>query len=1795
MLLAFFGLWQSALVAGGVAVAVPVIIHLLNRRRFKIVTWAAMRFLLAAQRQNTRRMRVEQLLLLLVRCLLVALIVFAMGAVAPWAEDVWAQVWPDGLGKFNKRSQRVHHLFVIDGSLSMNVAGEGRNCFEAARQLALQKLADCASGDGYSVLLLKDSPTWLVGEVSQDSRKVARELETMRPSHGNASVTAALNLISGKLTEASGRFPSQAVYFFTDLQASTWNSAAAVDKSDKAENPEAKEKNPYTEIQQKASIVFVDVGRDEQPNLAVTRLEFLSPFVTSNSPLDFLAGVQNFSRKPKADVRVELLIGKAKENAGDAAFSMRAVESKQIDVIEAGATAAVRFSDFKFPGPGTYAVQVKLEADALEQDDTRTVVVTVRDTIPVLLVNGKAAADRYERATEYLRLALNPFVAGAEPKFAPLRPRVISPTQFVDLPEAELANYDCVVWCDVGQFGQGELRRLETHLRRGGGFIVSMGDQAVENLDTYNRLLYKDEQGILPVRLLKKVQASPDHYFQFHVPGGEYKDPPLDAFSQEADQVSLRSARFRQFVQAQSIGEGKARTVMTFMPARDIGDKGKFDDTLPKDQPAFIEWNPPVSKNMQLALPRTKDGQRVLQSAARYRGKVIVFTSSLNMDWTSWPGSPSYGAMMQETTRLAVSGRLKEQSAVVGSLIEEYLPGGGAEIDATIYYPASVAGMKPGKARTQLIDEVNVLRWTDTDYSGIYRVALSTGQELPFAVNVPISNADQKGSESDLSRIDAAKLKDLFPNWDIQVVQDARTARMRVAGEDNLQQLERVPVGPTIANVALLLALFLLFAEVILAWQFGHYTTSDGTTTPMAEGWLVPLLVAGFFAAVFTLGAAILLHASQTGDFLGFFPDFVRSWAEGLFGVPPPPPGEGTHWQLENHSYLFGLGNEGWWAGFLSLVSVVLVVFIYRAEAPMVSKLYKLVLAGLRIFLVLLMLHVLLPRIDLSFDRQGWPDLVLLIDNTRSMGEPDTYQDDKTRNRVKLLSDNIRKELEEKLPDRIQKLQAELASKQALGEKNPDAKLEAELVGQRLAYWQKQQETLANGKWRPSRLQLVQAMLAQPEPDWLKTMLNQRQTKIHVFQLDSQGRAAKLTDEKGLAAGEILDPADPTQLERARVAIANIEPEGRDSRLGTALRQVIDNYRGASLSAVLMFTDGVTTRDETIAQAAEYAGQKGVPLFFVGLGDEHEIRDMKLHDLQVEDQVYVGDRVVFEARITGQGYKDTIVPIVLKLKDKNGKEKEVDRELVKVDPAGKPVKFRLRHQPAEVGKKQYIIEVEPPKGDGAEKPISPANLRLERTIEVVDTKQIKVLYVEGQPRYEFRYIKFLMEREAPEDLKKGKKKSIDLKVVMLDADDNFAEQDRTALSDFPATLDELNQYDVVILGDCDPKHRKLGEQRLRNLANFVKGEDNKGNKAAKSGGGLLMIAGTGYAPHAYKDTPLADVLPIEPLTNVPPKEPERRTERYRPELTPVGRFHPIFRFNPDEGENLNIWNRLTPMYWWSTGYRMKPLAEVLAVHPSDKAVGKQGANQDGRQPLVVQQFVGTGRSMFFGFDETWRWRLREDEAKYNNFWIQTMRYLSRGRSNRTDLRLDRQTPYRLGEPIKVTVRFPDSGPADVVKPGSKAEVKLTVEYRAGDAKDQAPEVQTMQLAKVEGSWGTFEGSLNRTREGRYRFRLVTPDVRKTQPDGEQPSTEATVELPPGELDKLRMNYQDMQQAADATQGRFYNLSNAEQVLEDLPPGVRVSLSSQMPPVLVWNTWYIFLLVMSLLTAEWLLRKRKHLL
>jgi hypothetical protein len=1676
----FEGPLTAAAVAGG-AVSIPIIIHLLNRKRFRVVTWAAMRFLLAAQRKNSRRMRLEQLILLAVRCVMVLLLVLAMASVTPWAEAVWHWMNPEGGLAPAAAGQRTHKILVVDGSFSMGLKDGDGTCFDKARALAAAIVRDSSGGDGFSVVLMAAPPRRIVPEPSEDARKVGAEIDALRLTHGNADLFATLSTVESLVQASPGKYPDREVYFLTDLQQSTWiaRQPAALSAS-------------LQKIQARARTIFVDVGR-EAGNVAVTELSLGEAMATTGRETPVLTTLHNYG-ETRSDVSVRLYVGRAadakREARSGAGGDLHEVSEVLLRKVERNQPTPVAFK-YKFPAPGDYVLQVQVQHDGLELDDVRSAVVTVKNTIPVMLVNGKPAVEVYDRATEWLRTALNPFDDGPVPASVAARPKVLSESQFSDEGLGDLTGFDCVFLCDVPRLSLAEVRRLEGHVRRGGSVVFCMGDRV--DLGSYNEMLYREGKGLLPARLLGKQQATPGYQYQLAIDADADREDPLKPFRGTAARERLLAARFGEFVQAEPAPRAGPRKVLNFAAVAVPGREAATKTTPPPGGPAILEWRPPAGK----------------EGTGRMRGRVVLITTTVNSDWNSWPASPSFPPLMQELLNFAAAARLREQAVDVGDPLELYLSGTAGGLESLVRTPDG----RTEAARTQNQDDSALVRFPDTDVSGVYAVTVgSDPREHLFAVNVPALNESQQLSESDLTRTNREEIQKTYPEWEVQVVTDPGQAVHTKASSGGEPEMVLRPLGPVVARWLLLGLLVLVLLEVVLAWQFGHYSAAaePDQGAPKAArrrgAWVLVVLPGVLF--VLGLGlAGVLLHDAWTGDFLGFLPDGLRRGVEHVLDIPPPAPGEGSRWRTEYASYLWDGHADRWLAGALAVAAAAGVWLIYSREGRPGGRketAARLMRAGLRLGLLLLLLTVLLPQLKFWFERQGWPDVVLLIDDSLSMSTTDRYR---------------------------------------------DAQVQA--VADRLAQH--------DGLTKNERLHLAQALVTRSDPDWLTALITQRKVRVHVYHCS--GRAHRFSD---------VNSAD--DIAKGIEAINNLRPDPRNdsSQLGTAVRQVLNDFRGSSLAAVVMLTDGVTTEGEDLPRVSKYAQQMGVPLFFVGIGDSHEVRDVYLHDLQVEDSVYVNDKVVFEVRLTAQGYDRLTLPVVLREK---GKSEVLKKEVVQVE-GGKTVKVRLVHQPAEPGEKVYEITV-PVQEDEVEKD----NNRVERPVFVHEARQIKVLYVEGYRRYEYHYLKTLLERESARI--KGNK-SIDLKVLLLEADRDFPEQDRSAVAEFPPRA-ELNAFDVVILGDADPRpnvnNPKMTEH-LKDLADFVR----------ERGGGLLMIAGERFAPAAYKDSPLKDVLPIDVTGGRGEEDEEPIMEGYRPELTPMGRMHPMFRFSPDERENDEIWARLREMYWYADGYQIKRAAEVLAVHPKVRRAAKEGAaraDKEGaldRHPLVVQHFVGAGRALFLGFNETWRWNYREDQLRFNQFWIQAVRYLARSRLGRIDLRLDRQTPYRRGEPIKVLVRFPDDAPP----PPAETEVKVVAERR-NPARPGDTEVRTLQLSKLEGSRATYEALLTQTPEGEYKFWLSSPSATP------KPRAEARVLTPPGEMERLRMNQADMERAAEESHGRFYTLAEADRLVAELPVGTRVTVNAPGPPYLVWNHFALFLLALMFLSTEWLLRKQKNLL
>ncbi len=1700
MLFASFALPLVAAAAAAAAVGLPILIHMLSRQRLQVVPWAAVRFLLTTQKRHRRR--IDRWLLLLLRVLALLLPLLGMVAATDWAEPLWQAIRP-GQAVAVANAPRTHHILILDCSLSMTAASDrGGTRFDRAVSQLEAMVRDANPGDGFTLIRMAGGAEAVVPGPSNDAEKVALEVRNLRATHGTADYAAALNLAANVAANSPVRtYPRRQVTVFSDLQRSAWNPVLP--------KPDAPAPDYWTRLLPRADVVVIDTAGVDADNLAVTDVTLTDPLALVDAPAVVMVQVRNFGRSDKQLVRVELNL--LRPSSGENAAPVP-VESKVIELIEAGKQSSVAFvldGPSRFREAGPHLIQVKLaDGDGLSADDTRSLAFEVREGLPCLLVNGKPNTDAYQTAAEYLHTALDP-PKGKQAFRNPARPRVASTNAFGDPAATDLAGVDCVFLCDVGDIRPQEVARLEALLKRGGGVVIGLGPTSAANRDKLNQLLYADGNGILPGKIGDIKTAPADDAFLLAAPDEKaYTLPPLTDFRTDNARGGLVTVPFKNYLHLDAPADGRARRVLSFVSAKPTPLK-------PGEQPA-------------------KQDAAVVEMP-RHRGRVVVFTSTFNRDWTEWPLLPSYLPMANELLKFAATNP-DRHTARAGEPLEEFFPVTAVGLKATVYAPdggTSDAGILAG-------DESGVARFPDTHLSGLYRVVGPDKLPHLFAVNAADA-APGGGSEGDLTRIGPTKLTDLGPA--VQVVSEPGEVRVGGGGSDAGPPTVARKWGQAVARWLLLLALAAWLIELWYGWWVGPARRrAAGTANETAGGqsgrivWvmvsLLPLLAAA--GLVF-----VVMHDWFTNRPFGFLPDSSREAVGRFLGTPQAGPGEGTRWWLESTStdgFPAAPKDAGWFGAILhhldrgvsnrwvqlgaGAVAALGVVLLYLLEARGTDRRRRVLLPMLlRLLAVGVLGAVVLPQVRAVFVQESWPDVAILIDTSGSMGTTDQFRDPA----VKAKADEFFAGTD--LPER-------------------------------------------------HRLQLAKLLLTRNDAEWLTRLLSKRQVRLHVYTMGDGERYQSTLNEPG-------------DVPAGKAAVLAMTPDGGSSRLGDALGGVLKTFRGGSLAAVIAFTDGVVTSGDDLTRAGREAARSNVPLFLVGLGDSHDPPDLVLSDLKADDVVLKGDQLVFEARLTAKGpTPPSEVPVILY--ERVGEQRtERARTSVAVDPSGKPVPVKLVHVPTEVGEKTFVIEVPPQPGEA-----ETLNNRMERVVLVTDSKKLKVLMIDGQPRYEYRFVKSLLERETEEA--KGSR-AVELDVLLLDASSGHWQSDKSGerLRGATPTKSQLAEYDVVIFGDVDPAQVPKANQFFNDLAEFVK----------TKGGGLLFLAGEHGTPHKLFDTPLAELLPITQTeaaakTGGPPSTPPESpiTDTYLPKPTPLGRTHPLFRFVPDETENAKVWDGLRPFHWMSTGYRRKPSAEVLAAHPTRPSEGSDGG---ATHPVVLQHFVGSGRVVFFAFDETWRWRWRSGEERFNSFWTQAVRTTARSKVTRVELKTDKQTAYRRNEPIRLTVRFPD----DQKPPEPGTAVKVQVARKPillpgrpnpiGDTETRSVTLAAVRDPKAaDQPTRVYETLLPRTPEGEYTFTLTDGSPTTTT---NRPRAEARVVPPPGELDRLEMDKAELTRAAAESRGKFYTLADADKLIDDLPEAERVPLNDPTPLVQVWSHGLTYLLIALLLGCEWWVRRRERLL
>ena len=549
-----FGFASPWLLLGLTAAGAPIIIHLLNRRKFRETSWAAMKFLLAAVRKNQRRLQVQQWLLLAVRTLLVLLVVLALSR--PFVEE---------LGAYFQAGQPTHKIVVIDATLSMGYHAGEKTLIDRTTGIAREIVEDSRQGDATNLVRISSlPPTIIVPTPSYQPSDVTAEVDQLQLPHARGDLLAVLRK-TADLLPAAPQLKRKEVYFLTDLQRATWGVGTPDELSEL--------RAAFRKLSESARLTFIDVGQNGAENVAVTDFRMQDPFVMISRPARFTITLRNFGSQVATGKTLDLLV------------DGRVVQQKRMS-IPAGAEVTENFSH-AFTTGGEHPVQARVTGDALPLDDQRWLAVPVKEQIQVLCVSGKNTGRPMGKATDFLELALAPPSLSAGPRL--VNPRIISEGELL---ATDLSRYDCVFLCNVRMFTPRESEVLEAYLKGGGGVVWCLGDQVLP--DSYNSVLYREGKGILPARLGERkgnpenreanaagADTSRNRGFEFDA--GEFSHPIVQAFRGNPD-AGLQTTRTYAYQLTNLDPSSSARVVLKY----DSGDAAILEKSVGRGKSLLI-------------------------------------------------------------------------------------------------------------------------------------------------------------------------------------------------------------------------------------------------------------------------------------------------------------------------------------------------------------------------------------------------------------------------------------------------------------------------------------------------------------------------------------------------------------------------------------------------------------------------------------------------------------------------------------------------------------------------------------------------------------------------------------------------------------------------------------------------------------------------------------------------------------------------------------------------------------------------------------------------------------------------------------------------------------------------------------------------------------------------------------------------------------------------------------------------------------------------------------------------------
>ena len=446
-----------------------------------------------------------------------------------------------------------------------------------------------------------------------------------------------------------------------------------------------------------------------------------------------------------------------------------------------------------------------------------------------------------------------------------------------------------------------------------------------------------------------------------------------------------------------------------------------------------------------------------------------------------------------------------------------------------------------------------------------------------------------------------------------------------------------------------------------------------------------------------------------------------------------------------------------------------------------------------------------------------------------------------------------------------------------------------------------------------------------------------------------------------------------------RTDSVHVEPEAGSTDISAALEQVERDFRGLPLTGIVLLTDGADNSSGVpVAKAAEIR-DRGIGLHVVGLGSDDHGFEREILDVTVSKGI--GDNAGAEIDLRVRSTTRSRPSVTFSILDNATEVFTTDHTL---KSEGGIEHITLFFEPEIQEARAYQVRMA----------AVPEEINLENNVAdiVIDARRdtVRVLYFEGHPRQDFKFIKRALETDQV----------IEFTSIMRTGTGKYYRQGiRTPdeLADgFPTRQEDLNRFKTLILGDIEAA--AFSFEQLRLIESFVR----------VRGGGFLMTGGRrSFTEGDYHSTPVADLLPVgldESRRQVLPEkflsdsETDDQGFRFRPSVE--GLASPILKFSPDAATNRLRWAdmpMLTSINFLGT---VKPGARILAHKPIDR--------HGGQEPILIVQRYGKGRSAALATSSTWRWQmlLEAEDARHERFWQQLVRWLAADSPNRVQLDID---------------------------------------------------------------------------------------------------------------------------------------------------------------------------------------------